>query len=87
MFSDVIDVGGRDEQAGLAILELPVYDPVNSESHAVVDWLKELIWQGANALSQVLYDPSVRAASRDELPVAIRRVATRVGEAEHPEQH
>ena len=73
VFYDVIDVGGRDEQAGLAILELPVYDPVNSESHAVVYSLKELIWQGASALSQVLYDPSVRAASRDELPVAIRR--------------
>ena len=74
VFSDVTDIGERDEQAGLAVLELPVFDNVNSESHAIVDWLKELIWQGPGALSQVLYHPSVRSASRDELNVAIRGV-------------
>ena len=74
VFLDIMDVGQRDGRAGIALLELPVYDPVNRQSHAIVDWLKELIWQGPGALSQVLYDPSVVAASRDELPVVIRRV-------------
>ena len=74
LYSDVIDIGQRDEQAGLAVLELPVFDNADAESHAIVDWLKELIEQGPSALPQVLYHPSVQASSRDELTVAIRRV-------------
>ena len=74
VFNDVITIGQWDERAGVTILELPIYDPVNSESHAIVDWLKELIWHDLLAFYEVLYDPSFRAATRIELPVAIRRV-------------
>ena len=74
VYLDLNDVGQRDEQAGLTMLELPVFDPVNRESHEIVDWLKELIYHGPRTLSQVLYHPSVRAAPRDELTVVIRRV-------------
>ena len=73
VFYDVIDIGARYEPVGLATLELPVFDPVNSESHSIVDRLRELIFQDLLVLFEVVYDPSVLAASRDELHVAIWR--------------
>ena len=75
VFSDLLDIGFRDEEAALRIMGLPILDAITLGTHSIVDTLSQILERsGQLALRSVLEHPSLDVSSHDRMFLSINRL-------------
>ncbi|MCY4624098.1 MAG: hypothetical protein OXC99_03730 [Chloroflexi bacterium] len=75
VFSDLLDIGFRDEEAALRIMGLPIFDAITLGTHSIVDTLSQLLERsGQLALRSVLEHPSLDVSSHDRMFLSINQL-------------